>query len=78
MSDEVAEHMTVIPVALFLLLDPVETLVSVVGNSVVGRGYLNGAGHLFRNCILSPFFVLHFSVNVGTILRRLTCPLCKH
>ena len=63
-SKEVAEHMTVIPVAVFLLLDPVDSLVSLVGNSAVGaqrwnladvREHLNGTEHLFRNCTWSPF-----------------------
>ena len=47
-SNEVAEHMTVIPVAVSLLLDPVETFVSLVGNSAVGATALESGG---RMCI---------------------------
>ena len=43
-SNEVAEHMTVIPVAVFLLMDPVETLGSLVGNSAVGATALESGG----------------------------------
>ena len=56
MSNEVAEHMTAIPVAVCLLMGPVETVVSLGVNYAVGqqrwnlvdvREYLNGRAHLF-------------------------------
>ena len=41
-SNEVAEHLTVLPVAAFVLLDPVETLVSLLGNFAVGATLESG------------------------------------
>ena len=45
-SKDVTEHMTVIPVVVFLLLDPVETPASLVGNSAVGATTLESGGRV--------------------------------